>query len=145
MGVPSPSSLHTSLIPWPLGMPFPSSTGLAEGSSTELSFLLIQIEGQRASMAHPAQVLPFSRKSLVKKKVVSLCCRAALALVVARGAPSQGGEAVHLRSWFLSSFPLCEITNVASPGQLEGELYNGSLTYCDRAWQLQTWWAPISF
>lgn len=101
------------------GDALPSSTGLAEGSSTELSFLLIQIEGQRASMAHPAQVLPFSRKSLVKKKVVSLCCRAALALVVARGAPSQAGEAVCLQSWFLSSFPFCEITNVESPGQLE--------------------------
>ena len=148
VGVPSPSSLHTSLIPWsplPPGMPFPSGTGLAEGSSTGLSFLLIETEGQRASVPLPAQVLPFSRKSLLKKKVVSLCCRAALALAVARGAPSQAGEAGCLQSRFLSSFPFCEITDAAFPGQLEGGPYNGSLTYGDGAWQLQAWWAPISF
>lgn len=85
VGVPSPSSLHTPLVPWsPLhpGMPFASGAGLAESSSTGLSFLLVHIKGQRASVSLPAQVLSHSRKSLSKEKVVSLSHRAALSLSV---------------------------------------------------------------
>lgn len=145
-GVPCPSSLRPDpVVPSASGDAVPGGAGLAEGSTTGLSLLLLQTEGQRASVSLPVQILPLSRKSIFQKKVVSLCCRAALALALARGAPSQAGEAVLLQRPFLSSFPFCEITAAASPGQLEGDPYNGSLTYCGRTWQLQTWWAPISF
>lgn len=63
-------------------MPFANGAGLAEGSSTGLSFLLVQLKGQMASVALPAQVLSHSRKSLSKEKVVSLSHRAALSLSV---------------------------------------------------------------